>query len=483
MNSPAAWIGCAILLLAGCGTREERKDVVAHAGDRVIGMNELSRSYGLQPAWKRGQTAIGAHLTQLEQLIVQKLYAQEAEKLGLAADSLMQSHLRFLKQKEMIRGLYRTEVREKVRFDESEARRLYEWSKRKVDYEYIFCRDSGRCAQYGSELAARSAGEMAFLKDSSVKVGTREATKVGDVPPVLERLLFASRSPGVRGPVRMAGGYVVVKVTGGTEEKFLSDNEFILERRRFESLLTERKADSLSAAYIVSLMQDKDLRLNAPVFRGVAEYFLRRVKESHVDPMKIQNINVTSDELRLLDTDLNAMGEAVVATHHEGRLTVRDLVRTLSTMPGSLRPRVRTPENLKAAIGMIVRNQYLLKEAERRGLDRDPDVLLEYGLQRDEALASAYYDRRRGEVVITPGEVEAFRKRSPVSEEQVFFKFNMTALARDEKADSLLHAELPRLKSEYSIACDTVRIRSLLATPDAVLTEEPVTMYVREIFQ
>ena len=110
-------------------------------------------------------------------------------------------------------------------------------------------------------------------------------------------------------------------------------------------------------------------------------------------------------------------------------------------------------------------------------------MLLEYGLQRDETLASAYYDRRRGEVAITPEEVEAFRRRSPVSEEQVFFRFNMTALARDAKADSLLHAELPRLKSQYSIVCDTVRIRSLLATPDAVLTEEPVKMYVREIFQ
>jgi hypothetical protein len=483
MRSQLVCAGVALLLLAGCGRTEKSKEAVAQVGNRFIDMKELERSHALQPRWKRGETHLGSYLTQFRELMVQKMYAQEAEKIGLDADSLLQAHFRFVKQKEMIKGLYRRQVREKVRVDEAEARRLYEWSKRRVDYEYIFCRDSARCASYGRELAGRPVGEIAFLRDSSVRAGKREATKVGDVPPELERLLFASRSLDLRGPVRMQGGYVVVKVTGGTEEKFLSENDFILERQKFENLLTERKADSLSAAYIVSLMQDKDLRLNAPVFWGVAEHFFKRVKEAHVDPMKIQSINVTSDELRLLGTDLNAMGDAVVATHREGSLTVRQLVEALAVMPGSLRPRARSPENLKAAIGQIVRNQFLLKEAERGGLDRDPEVLYEYGLQRDETLSMAYYERRRSEVTITPEEVEAFRKRSPVSEEQIFFKLNMGSLAQDAKADSMLKTELPRLESQYRVTCDTARIRSILQTPDAILNEDPVRMYVREIFQ
>jgi hypothetical protein len=130
-----------------------------------------------------------------------------------------------------------------------------------------------------------------------------------------------------------------------------------------------------------------------------------------------------------------------------------------------------------------VRNQYLLKEAEREGLERDPEVLYEYALQRDETLASAYYERLQGKVDITPEEVESYRKHSPVSEEQVLFKLNMTALARDAKTDSLLKADLPRLKSQYTITCDTVKVRSMLRTPDATLNENPVRMFVREIFQ
>jgi hypothetical protein len=249
-----------------------------------------------------------------------------------------------------------------------------------------------------------------------------------------------------------------------------------------QKAIATRKMDSLASLFVYNLMHDKDLKLNGPVFWGVAEYFQRRVTESHVDPMKINNVYVTGDELQLLGGDLQSMGDAVVATHKDGTLTVRQLVEALSVMPGSLRPRVRTPQNLKDAIGGIVRNQYLLKEAEKQGLANDLDVMREYSLQRDETLASAYYGRRRGEVRVSPPEVEEFKKHSPVSEEQVFFKFNMASLARDAKVDSVLRVELPGLKSKYGITVDTTRIRSLCPSPDGILEDQPIRVYIREIF-
>lgn len=470
------------LLITGCAKQEEPKDIVAHIGTRAIDRKELDRSYALHPQWKKGQTELQSYLTQCDELITQKVYAQEAEKSGMDRDSLMTSYLDFLKRKEMIKGLYRRQVREKVKVDEAEARRMYEWSKSKVDFEYVFTRDSARCAAVAGQLAGTGVNDIGLAADSSVTSGKREGVQIGSVAPELERILFTSQLHDVKS-LRIAGGFMALKITGGRQEKFLSENEFILQRQKLEKLIGERKADSIASHYVHSIMVDKDLRLNAPVFWAVAEHFFRRVREAHVDPMKIQSVNVTSDELQAVQGDLTGMGDATVATHREGKLTVRQLMDALSTMPGSLRPRVRTPQNLKDAIGGIVRNQYLLKEAERQGLDRDPEVLYEYTLQRDEALAAAYYAQRRGGVQVKPEEVEAFKKHSPVSEEQVFFKFNMTALARDAKTDTILRGDLPRLKSQYAIKLDTARVRSMLKTPEKVLTEDPVRMYVREIFQ
>ena len=471
-----------ILLCAGCGRQEVKRDVVAHAGDRVIDAKELSRSYTLHPEWKRGETAAGSYLTQLHALLAQKIYAQEAERLGLDRDSLMQGYLGFLMHKEMIKGLYRRQVTDKVRVSEAEQRRIYEWSKKKVDFEYLFTRDSAQCVASAKELAARGLDGLPIRSDSSLLTGRREGVTVGSIAPEIEEALFTAGLNDVRGPIRVRDGFMALRVTGGVQEKFLSGNELTLQRQKLDKILRERKADSLGSLYVYGMMKDKDLRMKGPVFWRVAEYFERRVKEAHIDPMKMQSVNVTTDEIRGLEVDLKFMGDAVVATHREGTLTVRGLLTELAMMPGSLRPRVRTPQNLKDAIAFIVRNQYLLQEAEREALDRDPDVMEEYGLQRDETLAAAYYERRRVEVAVTPEEVEAFRKHSPVSEEQVFFKFNMTALARNAKADSILSAELPALIARYGASVDTARVRSMTPSPDAPLHEDPIRVYVREIF-
>jgi hypothetical protein len=471
-----------IILSAGCGSREADRVVVARVGERVIDTKELSRSYMLHPEWKRGETGGGSYLTQLHALLAQKIYAAEAERLGLDRDSLMQGYLDFLKHKEMIRGLYRQEVTDRVRVSDAEQRRMYEWSKKKMDFEYVFTRDSAQCVVSATELAAGGLGGLLIPPDSSVLAGRREGVTVGSVLPEIEEALFASDTQGVRGPIRVRGGFMALRVTGGVQERFLSENEFTLQKQKLEKMIRERRADSLGSAYVYRMMKDTDLRMKGPVFWGVSEYFERRVKEAHVDPMKIQRVNVTTDEIRDLEVDLKSMGDAVVATHRDGALTVSELLRELAMMPGSLRPRARTPQNLKDAIAFIVRNQYLLKEAEREGLDRDSEVMYEYGLQRDETLAAAYYDRRRIEVTVTPEEREAFRKHPPVSEEQVFFKFNMTALARHAKADSILSAELPALIARYGVSVDSARVRSMAPLPDAPLREDPVRVYMREIF-
>lgn len=465
--------------VVGCTRPQPPQDAVAAAGDRWIDTTELTRSYVLHPQWKRGQTRLDSYLTQVSELITQKLYAQEAENQGLDRDSLMLGYLGFLKQKEMIKGLYRREIREKIRISDAEVRQTYERMKKKIDFSYVFARDSGRCAEFA---AALKKNDLPVPGDSTVRVGVKEDIGVGDVAPELERVIFEAGLHDVCGPIRTGNGFIAVKITGGQREVFVSENDLTLQRQNIERFIGDRKRDSLSSHYVAALMRDKDLRLNGPVFWGVAEYFSRRVEEAHVDPKGMKTVYVTGDELSLLGNDLQKTASAVVATHRDGVLRVSELLHTLSAMPGSLRPRVRSPQNLKDAIGGIVRNQYLLKEAERQGLGTDLEVLREYAMQRDEAIANAYYARRRAAVRVTSGEVEVFKKRSPISEEQVFFKVNMNLLAGDAKTDSILKSELPALRARYGVRCDTVKIRAMIPSPGETLQEDPIRLFLREVF-
>lgn len=155
-------LAAACLLASGCGKKEEPKDIVAKIGGRTIDWKELKRSYVLQPQWERGQTEFQSYLTQLHDLATEKLYAQEAEKLGIDRDSLMARYLEFTRQKEMIKGLYRKEILKNVKIGDAEAREIYEWMKKKLDYEYVASPDSAQCALYAMQLAGKRVEQVMF---------------------------------------------------------------------------------------------------------------------------------------------------------------------------------------------------------------------------------------------------------------------------------------------------------------------------------
>jgi hypothetical protein len=59
---------------------------------------------------------------------------------------------------------------------------------------------------------------------------------------------------------------------------------------------------------------------------------------------------------------------------------------------------------------------------------------------------------------------------------------NMQVSARDAKLDSVIGDELPALCVRYECRCDTAKIRSMIPAPDEVLQEDPVRLFVREVF-
>jgi hypothetical protein len=306
---------------------------------------------------------------------------------------------------------------------------------------------------------------------------------IGTIPPPFERDVMNGDINAIIGPKPFGDVYMAMKVVNWTRNAFMSENEFQSERERIDHLLRDRKADTLSRAYVISTMKDSNLKLNGEVFWPLAEYFGKRVRDKRDNPAPGQPAAVTSDELLLVEGDVRNLAGQVLATHREGTLTVWEFVGTLANMPGSMRPNVRTPLELKEAIGWVVRNQYFAREAERQGLGSDPEVVADFAQQRDGALLTAYYRSRRARVGVTPEEVERFRRTSGLTENEVTVRFNMTALAIDAKADSLLRTEIPALQARYAVFVDSAKIRAALPAPDDRINENPVAITVREIFQ
>jgi hypothetical protein len=484
MSRSAAVATCILALTAfSCSTKPESRDVIARVGNREITMQELRRAYTLNPAWHKNQTMLESYLTQLSELEREKLFALEAERQGLDRDTLLRSYFGFLRSKELIKGLYRREVEEKLRITEEDERIMYALRKKTVDAEYVLARDSITCAMYARILEGTPAARITLPPDSSVRAGTRSRMTVGSIPPPFEQGLMNGGVNEMVGPKRFGDVYMVMKVVGFSRNAFMSENEFQSEREKIHRFIRDRRVDTLARAYVVKVMKDSGLKLNPDVFWPLAEYFGRRVADKSAAPKQSASVAVTTDELLAVEGDVRGLAQRVVASHREGSLTVWDFVSQLSSMPGTMRPPVRTPQELKEAIAWVVRNQYFAREAERQGLGSDPDVMADFSQQRDEGLSTAYYRARRAQVTVSPDEVDRFRRASGLAENGVVARFNMTALAIDAKTDSLLRTELAGLTQRYPVAIDTAKIRAMLPGADDRIHDDPVPMTVREIFQ
>jgi len=473
----------AAILVTGCGRERIPHDAIVAVGNRSIDAEQLERSFQFNPVWKKGMTNLEAHRVQLESLIDSKLFAMEAERRGYDADSSMRGYLDFLKQKEMIKELYRREITASVVVSEEEYRRAYLWMKRRVSFDYVFTTDSARAVGYARALASRRAADIEMRLPQQDLRGTRTDVTYGAVGEELEPLVFGTTLHHAAGPARVRDGYMSVRVVDGNVDLFRSEQDFAEKKRHIHSVIAGRKSDSLAMLYISRLMRDKGLALNPEVFWTFAELCAKCVPARTADPFTISTIRVSSDDIRYLTRDAGSLGSGVLATHNDGILTVHNFLSMLGNMPGSLRPGVRTPQELKDAVAIIIRNYYLAKRAKEMGLDQSPRVLADFSSQKDDALAALWYQQERRSLPLTHGEIAEFAARPHPPEERVFYRVSTEDLARQQKWERVLPERVRVLRAHYAVVVDSARLASAVARPGEILNEIPVKMYLREVFQ
>jgi hypothetical protein len=280
---------------------------VATVGDRTIDFRHLKRSYELSPQWRKGMTHKEAYLRQLDYMVVNAMYAQEARREGMDRDSNLAAHLAFLRDKELIKALYERDIRGRVRISDAEYTDGYRWLKRNVTFGFIYSPDSVRAARYARMMREDSIAAITMLDPVADVKGIRRDVKYGELAAELERPLFDGRPGDVTGPIAIRDGYMVVQLLGGQVEKFMAETDLAVQKNKISSVIGNRKADSLAREYISGLMQDKNLTLNPETFWALAPVLANRVHAVQADPFGLTPVNVTDGNLRRVETDLGAL--------------------------------------------------------------------------------------------------------------------------------------------------------------------------------
>jgi len=473
-----------LLLFPGCENNSS-VDNIATVGTRKIDWKHLQRSYELFPKWVKGQTYKAAYRSQLDFLIDEKLFALAAYEEGLQNDLRVSGYLDFILKKEMIKELYRQRVTSRIKISEEEFEAAYLKMKKKIIFNFFYTPSQENAEAYFEKLKQSSFNDIQLIAIKQDYKDRSPEFTFGDMEEDLEAVVFELEKGEISEPIKVSDGYMVVQLIDGSISKFTSQLDFSEKKSKIEKVLFERKARKAANIYIKELMVDKNLTLNPPIFYILSDQ-LSKIIQDKVSETPVP-IYLNDQEINTTRNSVSTIIDEVLITYRDGELTVRDFLDEMMKMPADLRPNINMAEQLKNAIGIVVRNEYLLQQAMKLGLEKDPKVIYETTIQTDEILSKLWlkgiYNRQ-----LNPENKRKLESEEPVS--KVVNNQNIIRLNQEEsdKGLSQLNFQAFRiqvsdsLKNVYPVTIDTNLLSSKIEQPEDTIRFDPIRMVIRELF-
>ncbi len=459
--------------------------MIAKVGERNINWKLLNRSYHLEPKWGKGLTQKEAYINQLNFLIDQKLYAQAAIEQGLNIDKDNKRYLTFLIEKEMIKELYRQEVESQISITEEEYKTAFRKLKTQIKLDYITTADKVSAERYLKIIQEIPVNEIILKNPAAEEKGTTPYFSFGEMAEEIDNVAFDLELNETAGPLKIENKYMVIKLVDGSRDVLFSETDFAESKSKIRQIIFDRKASRLSNEYIFKLLKDENVKLNPQVFSVLAAHFNEIVKREVGEyPLPV---NLSDSELKQVESNIEDMKDDILVTYNQGQMTVEEFISRLLVMPAGLRPMVKMSQNLKLAIGIIVRDKYLADRAYEEELDRTDKVIYESEWQSDQFLAREWLKNLRAQISLTPDEIHTFKSSSSYKEILQRSKRDLTPkeiadLLRDYKFANAKMISADSLRQKYDVFVDSSALLSRLEEPDEIIKENPIKLTYRENF-
>jgi hypothetical protein len=488
MNNTSVQFKLLVLILLvsmfSCATDTgDKNELIASVGERTIDWKLLKRSYHLDPKWGKGLTNKESYVNQLNFLIDQKLYAQAAIASEMENEENNLKYLTFLKEKEMIKELYRKEVESQIEITDGEYRSAYKKLKTKIKLAYITTPDKENADKYLDMINVMAIDDLALLNPNTDKKGFTPLFSFGEMAEEIDNVAFDLQLNETAGPLKIENRYMVIKLIDGSREKIFSELEFAESKSKIRQIIFDRKAGKLSNQYIFKLLKDENVKLNQDVFRVLVEHFNAIVqREVGENPLPV---NLSDYELRQVQTKIEDIKGEVLVTFNDGQMTVQEFISRLFIMPAGIRPMVKMSQNLKLAIGIIVRDKYLAEKAYAEGIDKLDHVVYEVQWQGDQYLSKKWLSNLRAQISLSPDEIhsflegESYLKVKQRSTKDLTFK-EVEDLLVDFKFIEAKMQAADSLRRIYTVVVDSTFLFSKIKSPDKIINENPIKLIYRE---
>jgi parvulin-like peptidyl-prolyl isomerase len=391
-----------ISLLVSCQREPPSSKTVARVGKEKISFSELERSLALNPQYAIRTPLRQVRQSQLQYLIDEKYYYLAAVFSGLDKDPLIEKRIDYIRDQELIKEYIRKNFLEGLEPTPEQQLQSLKMLDRQVKVRHLFTVKEEKAQELFNRLNSGESFEalaQQIYSDSSLRAngGDLGYIQFGDLDPALEEKVFSMRPGEISTPVKSVYGYHILQVTDIRQNEQFQNLSSATKQQLIMEVLRARQTDQAIREHLQKLAGQQQIRINNRVLDRLVEV-TRQVMGDRYQEADIFTPAIFSSDLLRIENDLESILNEELVRFGEKRLLVADFLERLKQMPPLHRPYLRTRNRMAQSIIDMIRNDLILDEARRKGLNKDKDLQLATQKIIQEFLAEEFQKRYYSEV-------------------------------------------------------------------------------------
>ncbi len=390
--------------------------MVAKIGDRTITVQDFRARIELTvrpdlPA----QNDLDYKKTLLNNLLIEKMFALEAGKdTEILKRETFRLHIQGIKEQTMRERLFYTQAFDKTDPDTNEIKNRYLLSTREYRVQFYSIHRDELAEKIRDEFSSNSESLHDFFTELAAgeKIPEHEVKWKDPDPIPLHEALFSKplSQDTIIGPIKIEDdNWLLMKIVDWkTVPQF--GQESVQRWLDVEEKLHMNKAQAEWGNYVSAVMKGKTIEFNKDTFNQLGEMFLTILRAKEPEEKKEIAKDFLTVEEKDLDLDNLDNKEELLDKPFftiDGKVwTVRDFRRELMLHPLVYRKMDLSGDGFakqfRNAVIDMVRDHYLTKEAYKKRLDKDPQVLKTEEMWQDSFVAMDFrnklLDKARAEV-------------------------------------------------------------------------------------
>jgi parvulin-like peptidyl-prolyl isomerase len=367
--------------------------IIAKIGSDVITESEFIERFELTPQMNVGMIGGEESVKRevLYSILAERLWALEAESMGLNKSNLVKSTYRTFEKMYVRDALYRQEILEKVKLSNEDLVEAFRRNSLLLHLNYIFSEDETEINNIFKQLGDGVEFYSIFLKrpESSLQE-TPYVVSYGQMDKFVEDKLYSLKLGEITEPIKAPNGWYIFRLLSFEEKIFENAEQAEAEQMHVFKIAEKTMTDSLYKDFYVRFFKDVIAETNKELFLKLSNLVVDALNHrSEIEKITSgEKIYLTPEDLYKMEIDLGLeLLNSEFIKLKDQPATINDFLQELSIEKlyvDSL-DNYHIKGRLNYAVKIFLEHELLSREGYRRGLQNLSEV------QRYLKMWRAYY--------------------------------------------------------------------------------------------